>query len=299
MINSLFLYEPQGASRGFRGSKAFIAAACFFVATAAMAQEKVEVQPKPAEQKPLEPNPVSIELFLQEASEYEFTLKNGRKIELNSTPVFKWSNDVKNDQDGALFVWMQDDRPQVLGCVFTYFFQGQERRKHQLHSLATDGLSATIDAAPVWQPTSRGLTFANVPDAGKPETDAVKLKLQLRRLARRFSAELEEERGGSTELRLIPTPLMTYSPNRSDCLAGGIFAFATGTDPDLLLVLEAHSANEQPAWNYAFARFHYCRLTAKLDGTQVWEVPEELAMKTDRRENSAFRESAYVSFRTK
>ena len=294
-----WMFACWRAIRSFRGSRAFIAAACFFVATVAMAQETVEVRSKPVEQKPLEPNLASIELFQREASEYEITLKNGRKAELNATPVFKWANDVKNNQDGALFAWMQDDRPQVLGCVFTYYYQGQERRKHQFHSLATEGLSAAVDGAPVWQPASSGLTFTTLPSAGNPETDPAKLKLQLRRLSRRFSAELEEEKGGSSELRLIPTPLLTYSPKKSDCLAGGVFAFATGTDPDLLLVLEAKNTNDQLAWNYAFARFHYGRLTGKLDGVQVWQAPAEWAMKTDRRENSAFRESSYVSFRTK
>jgi hypothetical protein len=292
--------HPRLAPCGSRGLKSLallrcvLATVCFVPATPTGAQESARVQPIAAE-----PNPASIELFQQEAAEYQITLKDGRKADLNPTPVLKWSNDVRSDQDGALFAWMLDDRPQILGCVFTYYYQGQERRKHQLHSLAANGLSAAIDDAPVWQPGSSGLKFAVVPNAGVPETDASKQKLQLRRLSRRFSAKLEEEKGGTTELRLMPTPLITYTPQRPDCIAGGIFAFATGTDPDLLLVLEVRSINEKPAWNYAFARFHYCRLTAELDGTQVWEVPKELAMKTDRRENSAFRESVYVSFRTK
>ena len=282
--------EPDASAFRLMG---LLASACLMLTTRAWGQETSQVQPQA-----VEPNPASIEVFQQEASEYEVRLTNGRRAELNSTPVLKWTNDVQNNQDGALFVWMLDDRPQVLGCVFTYYYQGQERRKHQLHSLAMSGLSAVIDTVPVWQPASSGLQFATVPDSGIPETDAGKLKLQLRRLARRFSAELEDEKGGTTELRLMPTPLITYAPQKSDCIAGGIFAYATGTDPDLLLVLEVRNINEKPAWNYAFARFHYCRLTARLDGTQVWEAQKEMAMKTDLRENSAFRESAYVTFRT-
>ena len=279
--------------------RGLVGVACLMAATLAHGQDSSTTSPSADEAKTVEPAPASIELFQQEASEYEITLKNGRPATLNATPVFKWANDVKNNQDGALFVWMQDDRPQVLGCVFTYYYQGQERRKHQFHSLATEGLSAAVDGVPVWQPASSGLTFTTLLSAGNPETDPAKLKLQLRRLSRRFSAELEEEKGGSSELRLIPTPLLTYSPKKSDCLAGGVFAFATGTDPDLLLVLEARNTNDQLAWNYAFARFHYGRLTGKLDEAQVWQAPPEWAMKTDRRENSAFRESHYVSLRTK
>jgi hypothetical protein len=294
--------SPPGLFRS-QALRCLFAMACFVGVSSVHGQDTATspklVEPITAYPKPFEPKPASIELFQREASEYEITLKNGRPATLNATPVFKWANDVKNNQDGALFVWMQDDRPQVLGCVFTYYYQGQERRKHQFHSLATEGLSAAVDGVQVWQPASSGLTFTILPTAGNPETDPAKLKLQLRRLSRRFSAELEEEKGGSSELRLIPTPLLTYSPKKSDCLAGGVFVFATGTDPDLVLVLEARNTNDQLAWNYAFARFHYGRLTGKLDEAQVWQAPGEWAMKTDRRENSAFRESHYVSFRTK
>ena len=166
---------------------------------------------------------------------------------------------------------------------------------------ASCGCQQWIDGWPGLEggsPKPRGFLRSAQSSPGHP-IDASKQKLQLHRLARRFSAELEDEKSATKELRLMPTPLITYTPQRRDCIAGGVLPFATGTDPDLLLVLGVRSNNEKPAWNYAFARFHYCRLTAKLDGTQVWEVAKELAMKTDRRENSAFRESNYVSFRTK
>src|SRR5262249_6419104 len=54
---------------------------------------------------------------------------------------------------------------------------------------------------------------------------------------------------------------------------GAIFAFAQGTDPEILLVLEARSEKGKPIWQYALARFSDLPLVVKHKDTEVWRVP--------------------------
>ena len=83
--------RPSPALRGLVG------VACLMMATLVHGQDSSTTPPSAGEVKTVEPASASIELFQQEASEYEITLKNGRPATLNATPVFKWANDVKNN----------------------------------------------------------------------------------------------------------------------------------------------------------------------------------------------------------
>ena len=55
---------------------------------------------------------------------------------------------------------------------------------------------------------------------------------------------------------------------------GAIFGFATnGTNPDLLLLLEAGGKAQSPAWHFAPARMTSGGVNLKFGNATVWEVP--------------------------
>ena len=91
----------------------------------------------------------------------------------------------------------------------------------------------------------------------------------MKALARRFSAiEDDGPTHGKFTLRLLPTPIHHYTDPASDHLDGAIFGFATGTNPDLLLVIESTQAPgiSSPSWSYGFARIGGADLSGRLDG---------------------------------
>ena len=56
-------------------------------------------------------------------------------------------------------------------------------------------------------------------------------------------------------------------------MAGGaIFTFVNGTDPDVLLVLEA--AGDAPAWRFACVRLNNIAQTATRRGKTVWSCEQ-------------------------
>src|SRR5262249_37749952 len=75
------------------------------------------------------------------------------------------------------------------------------------------------------------------------------------------------------QLRLLPQPLLRYEPGVKDIVDGALFAFSLGTDPEAILVLEAHQAGVKTEWEYAFARFHFIDIKAAYKGREVWHVP--------------------------
>ena len=108
-------------------------------------------------------------------------------------------------------------------------------------------------------------------------------------LVRRFSATLTGWKSSESkreELRLLPQQLYRYDiqaaeKTHPELRDGAVFAFVQGTDPEMLLLLEAVAEDERPpSWQYAFARATSGGLEAQLDGKLVWKVEQLLDDKT-------------------
>jgi hypothetical protein len=62
-----------------------------------------------------------------------------------------------------------------------------------------------------------------------------------------------------------------YQSKRPDVLDGGLFAFVTGTDPEVILLIEARQSGAKHEWRYALARFSHLTLRAEHNGAGVWK----------------------------
>jgi hypothetical protein len=76
-------------------------------------------------------------------------------------------------------------------------------------------------------------------------------------------------------LRLLTTPIYRYGDPKSEVIDGALLAFAQGTDPELLLLLEARAAAERRQWHYAIARLTMWELEARFEGRAVWSARED------------------------
>ena len=109
-----------------------------------------------------------------------------------------------------------------------------------------------------------------MPDAPTPADDEAGRLRQMRDLARRFSAR-EFWDGRTYALRLLPHPIDRYADPASGLVDGTIFTFANGTNPELLLLIEARRHGDGPAkWSYAAARFARSELFLKLGPRCSW-----------------------------
>jgi hypothetical protein len=196
-------------------------------------------------------------------------------------PVFRYDEAARGFLDGTIWTFGGPGRPQavlkaeihVKGIVYG------------LVSLAPEALSASGINGWRWSSTRAGLDLKPIPGAPAPAATGRERLRQMRELARRFSA-LEDDGPvhGKFTLRLLPQPIHHYTDPASDNLDGAIFGFATGTNPDLLLVIESIRVSGPSAspWKYSFARIGGADLSGRLDGEVVWHegsafVPSRLA----------------------
>jgi hypothetical protein len=211
----------------------------------------------------------AVEAFKAEAAEYNVHLQSRPtdKLALEKEPVLRWSNPARTGEDGATFVWTLGGRPEMIGTIFTYRFNNKINRKHEYHSLATERLSAEFRGKEVWAPQAAGVKFAPVNGAPAPAGSARLRLTQMKALAREFSARMKDEEREPYELRLLTQPLFRYAlddkePEDKRVLDGALFSFALGTDPEVLLMLEARPVKDGHQWQFALARFNYVELQA-------------------------------------
>lgn len=212
-----------------------------------------------------------LEEFAREAARYEVTLQAPKpmRLELVAQPVLNW--------DGSAFVWLRDGRPEVIGALWTRVNprSGRLEHGHAFHSLSEHPLTARLDSQLIWSPKAPGLEFKPVAGAAAADGDSRRRTVQLRSLAREFSAV--QWKGGRSQLRMLTQPIFRYEPTAGGTKDGAIFAFTNtefGTDPDALLLLETREFEGKLRWEYAFARFHYMELSGNHRDREVWRVPD-------------------------
>jgi hypothetical protein len=200
-------------------------------------------------------------------------------LELRKEPVFEWLNPARTAQQGAVFLWLRDGRPAALACIFSHPHEKLPGRQivHELHALDPEKLVVKRDEYNQWKPEA-GLARAELPDAGAPAAAAGARLVQMRRLAQEFTGHSVDRDGKRWELRLLPTPLYRYPPARAGVVDGALFALmsSAGTDPEVLLVIEAREQGGRLRWEYACGRFSDWELHVQRKDREVFSsVPSE------------------------
>jgi hypothetical protein len=220
-------------------------------------------------------------IYVRELETYTLAVESARDrpLELKKEPVFEWLNPARNAQQGAVFLWLRDGRPAALACVFSMPHEKLPGRQvnHELHALNAEKLVVRRDQYNQWKPQA-GLAPKELPDAGTPAGAAGARLLQMRRLAQEFSGYSVDRDGKRWELRLLPTPLYRYPAAKSGVVDGALFALmsSAGTDPEVLLLIEAKEDDGKPRWEYACGRFSDWELHVQRKEKEVFaSVPSE------------------------
>lgn len=197
-----------------------------------------------------------------------------RTFELRKTPVLRWSQPVRGGDDGAIFAWMDRGRPAAIGTIFAYPNADQSRTVvHEFHSLAPKAFEASWRGRSMWTPSAGGINFQEIPDAPVPADKPASRLTQMRALVREFTARSIDHMDRPWELRLLPQPLVRFETAEDDiAVDGAVFAFAQGTDPEILFVIEADRDGKNVRWKFGCGRFSDYRLEVKHKDRIVWEV---------------------------
>jgi hypothetical protein len=196
-----------------------------------------------------------------------------KKAEFVPEPVYRWTNASRgNGQTGAMFVWTFEGRPVALGGVFSNPEAGRRVIMHEFHALGPGRIAARLnDSNHEWLPTA-GVPLHPIPDPPAHAATAKQRAVQMREIAREFTAHTIDNVGVRWQLRLLSRPLYRYEKAESDLIDGALFAFVSdaGTDPEVVLVLEAVKAGEKATWHYRTVRFSISSLYVQYKGKDVW-----------------------------
>ena len=216
--------------------------------------------------------------YVREASDYAIAIETAptKPLELKKEPIFEWSNPAREGlQQGVVFLWLRDGRPAAVGSVFSHPHEKPAGRKlvHELHALDPVKLLVGRPKGSLneWVPQA-GLERKELADAPAPASTAGGRLLQMRRLAQEFTGHQFDRDGKRGELRLLPAPLFRYPEAKSGVTDGALFTLisTTGTDPEVLLLIEAREAEGKARWEYACARFSDWDLHVQRKGKDTW-----------------------------
>jgi hypothetical protein len=243
-----------------------------------------------------------LELHTNDAASFAISRDVGRtqKLELRREPVYRWTNPTRvGGQVGEVFVWTYRGRPEVVGTIFSHPADGGRRLIcHELHSLSLAVLVVDREAAEQWVPQAPGVDLKPLEGAPTPAGTAAQRLAQIRSLSREFTGRSLSEQGQAWELRLLPQPLYRYESTDPDVLDGALFTLVSsaGTDPEIILMIEARKANSGPQWVFGAARFSDMNLWLKHKGQEVWSSirSEENTFYHDAKHRFRFYQDRYI-----
>jgi len=198
--------------------------------------------------------------------------------ELVANPLLHYSDlagnaAAGNTADGTIWAWGKVGRPPFLAGIFYDTPKaGIEKWSCELLSLADGPISVAGKPGWEWKPAKSDIEWQAVPDAPPAAESPVQRLRQMKDIARRFTASQTIGPTRTDQLRLMDRPLHRYADAARGLIDGSLYAFAVGTNPEVLLILECRAATEgKPAWHCGFARMTSARCEARLDDKEFWK----------------------------
>ncbi len=227
---------------------------------------------------------------------YTVSIDSQRLVTFGRDPVLRFTNPVSGVVDGGLFVWQVDGGRPVVVAQFFIAPGSDDLWIHEFQSLTSAGegtsrgaMKFVYDGRVVWSPSTAGIEFKNVSGAASPAKSAAARLTQMRQIVRRFSVTDDFEGADADELRMMSTPLVRYADKAT--IDGALFVYSHGTDPELLVIVEAVPPKDSDVegtksastrtddsaagagWRVALAPMTSYAITAELDGVEYWSVP--------------------------
>lgn len=222
------------------------------------------------------------ELLEESVDWYRIFPADGEKP-LRPQIVLRWDNQVRGEGSavGLTVLWADDTRPQAIAAIFPW----SGLLMHECDLLAREAkLIGKRDGRVAWRPGQVGVEFKPVPEAPAPAKSKPRRRVQLKQLAAQFEATMlgwNPDNSDRQELRMLPQWLYRYGREGGECLDGALFAYAMGTDPEAVLLLEAYRTSEgEYQWQFAFVRRTSGALEGRWNGDVVWTA-EKFPIDTD------------------
>jgi hypothetical protein len=194
------------------------------------------------------------------------------RADLIAEPVLRYADNTRQIYESSLWIWGTKGRPSAVMAI--EFYPDHERGPRWLFEVASlSAVRIAVRREPelTWTANQPGLDFKPVAAAEAPAARPAQRLLQMKTLRERFAIHEHTATEGRIELRPLSRPLHRYEDSAGGLVDGAIFSYANGTNPEVLLALEARQSEGKSSWVYGLAQMTGASVTARLDGNDVWE----------------------------
>ena len=193
-------------------------------------------------------------------------------VKLQEEPILRYSDSTRKTHESSLWTWTDGGRPTAILAVEYYADHPKGPQwLYEIASLSTELIAAQREENFDWSAKEGGVHFKTFPEAPLPADKAARRLAQMKELRNRFTAFEDASFSGRVELRHLVTPLMRYSKQDEGLIDGAVFALANGTNPEVLIVLEAQMEKQKLAWHYALVHMSGEPANVQLDGEEIWQ----------------------------
>jgi hypothetical protein len=189
-------------------------------------------------------------------------------------PALYYGDPTRNNSNGSVWIWGDSGRPVSI----MELYQPSNRPDdwvYVINNLSGGKIRANRKEQPWWRENDSAVEWNSLGEADAVASAKPQRLLQLKALARRFKAhEFWDPNNSRFELRQLSQALHRYADEEHGLIDGGVFAFSNGTNPEVILLLEAKSeGGAEPRWQYALARLGHAEMHVAFDDVEVWTVP--------------------------
>jgi hypothetical protein len=206
---------------------------------------------------------------------FELTDQDRKPVDLVPESLVRYDDQPRNILDGSLWGWGRRGRPiAVMKLEVLPLPDGGLRWFGAVVSLSPSRFDLESSAGWQWSARKPGMELRPFPDAPAPADTELGRMTQMKQLVRRFSVnEDNDPKLGRTESRLLSRAIHRYADAESGLQDGAIFAFACGTNPTAILVIESRQhGSSAPTWHYGLARMTAAGLVVNLDAKEVLKL---------------------------
>lgn len=198
---------------------------------------------------------------------------NQQEFELMPRSVLNWSNPERKTLAGGLFFWTKQSRPMIAMSAYPGDFGNYQ---FEFQSLTDRSFRVNRNQQPAWRPLEAGVDWKPLEvKKWTPHDSALVRRRQMRQIASEFTAKLVQPLRPEINLRLQATPVYRYPADKlpAECQDGAVFWVVQGTDPEVLLMIEAvQNAAEESVFHDALARATMVQIQVRREGNLFFET---------------------------
>ncbi len=215
------------------------------------------------------------EQFVNTIELEQFSDDTWTKVKRIEKPLLFFGDDTRGHERGSLWAWGDKGRPVAVLELFQN--TGMKRWEFGLTNTSGGKLRASRAGEAWWQENESDVVLMEVPGAPAPAAGAPQRQRQLKLLSQKFTGhEIVVASNSRFELRRIERPVHTYRDEEHGLLDGGLIILANGTNPEILLFLEARADpkdKSKAVWQFLVGRAAGVSLHLAIDGKEVFDAP--------------------------